>query len=230
MHANAMDAQDVRGAVDLVDIGSPSLRTLHATVIGEQQGMFDIRIDEADIDGPAVGGLVVINWVHHEHPRISATVVERDGPFLRAMERRRKSRDRRVFPRVMGGIPMRYRLVHSDEAAAVTARWMAGAPDAADPSEWRQPDPFMNFSATGLRFDDQPLVEAGDLLLIELGVGGRPERWRAVGTVVRLIPIEGAEEVPGVSHHVAVMFIDAPTALTEALEAYTLQLQRLTLA
>ena len=67
------------------------------------------------------------------------------------------------------------------------------------------------------------------LLLMELGVGGQSVRWRAVASVVRLIPI-GTPEAPGVTHHVAVMFIDAPVALTEALEAYTLQLQRLTLA
>ncbi|MCA9556486.1 MAG: hypothetical protein KC933_41060, partial [Myxococcales bacterium] len=210
-----MDAHDATGAVDLVDIGSPSLRTLHATVLGEQDGLFELRIDEKDVTGPAVGGLVVINWIHHEHPRVSATVIERDGPFLRAMERRRKARDRRVFPRVVGGIPLRYRIVHTREAEVVTARWMAGAPDAAPASEWRHPDPFMNFSATGLRFDDEPLAEAGDILLCELGVGGRPEHWRAVATVVRLIPIHGAHEIPGACHHVAVMFSDAPTALTE---------------
>ncbi len=228
MYAHAMDAQDVRGEIDLVDISSPSLRTLHATVLGEQAGLFEVKLEEAD-HSLSPGGLVVLNWIHHEHARVSGTVVKRDGPFLRVMERRRKPRDRRVFPRLVGGIPLRYRVVQADEAEVVTARWMAGAPDAAPADQWRQPDPFMNFSTTGLRFDDLPVCHSGDVLLCELGVGSRPERWRAVATVVRLIPVEDPTELPEATHHVAVMFIDAPVAMAEALEAYTLQLQRLTL-
>lgn len=224
-----MESFEPLGDIDLVNVSSPALHTHRATVLAEKGGHFDLQVDTPSrhLD---VGAVVVLNWRDDgRHPRVTATVVGCEGVYVRAVEKKRTSRDKRVFPRTVGGIPLRYRVVHTDDPEIVTARWMSGYDDLAGPGEWRQPDPFMNFSASGLRFEDAPIVEMGDVLLCELGVGSSETRWRAVGTVMRLLPIApDKREVPHATHHIAIMFTDAPTGLVEALEAYTLQLQRLT--
>lgn len=225
-----MESYEPVGEIDLVNVSSPTLRTHRATVLAHQAEYFDVRID----DGPAanlnVGAVVVLNWRDDpNHPRVTATVISADGVFVRAIEKKRTPRDKRVFPRTVGGISLRYRLVYTDDPEVVAARWMAGRDDLAAPSEWREPDPFMNFSASGLRFEDSLSVELGDIVLCDVSVGANPTRWRAVATVMRIFPIAPEHrDVPDATHHVAVMFMDAPVLLVEALEAYTLQLQRLT--
>ena len=77
--------------------------------------------------------------------------------------------DKRDYPRLHAGLPLRYRTVSSSEATA----WTSGDPIGGD---WIEPDPYMNFSVDGLRFDCTDGLEKGSLVALELhAVRGRPK-------------------------------------------------------
>jgi len=162
-------------SVDIVNVSSPSLRTHHGTVVRFSQAMYDIDLDE-DAPDLEVGTRLVLNLLSGVRRRVTATIREREGMHLRAQEHRATAPDNRHYPRLAGGVPLRYRVADSRRLDQEIDRWMTGEDDPAPPSAWRTPDPFMNFSVTGLRFDDEALVEADDALLCELGIAGSPER------------------------------------------------------
>ena len=92
---------------------------------------------------------------------------------------------------------------------------MAGAPE----GEMFQPDPYMNFSMTGLLFEDQQRCSADDLLLLSLRLSKDPRVWRATARVVRVspIPLADREEGNGATHRIAVTFADLPDGCRKAL-------------
>jgi hypothetical protein len=175
---------------------------------------------------------VVLDWRDGVHPRVVATIGEAAPPQYRLVLRKQVARDRRIFPRVMGGIQLRYRALGGSEGPTQVAAWMAGEEL---PGPWHRPDPLMNFSVNGLRFEDIGVVAPGEVVLCEVAVGGAPERHRAVAHVMRRVPVQdeafeplagGAVGPTPIVHHVALMFSESPAALREALGDYTLQLQR----
>src|SRR5688572_10734719 len=62
--------------------------------------------------------------------------------------------------------------------------------------------PHMSFSPTGLSFDDGLHVEEGEVLLLEIGLPGEPQAWRATARVVRVtrIPIDERDDGVGATH------------------------------
>ncbi len=121
--------------------------------------------------------------------------------------------DKRDYPRLHAGLPIRYRVAQDGEAAA----WTNGADLAGD---WHTPDPYMNFSVSGLRFDVHPEVNDGDLLLLELRIGEDSPTWRATARVIRVFEGGGQQ-----SANVAVSFVDLPEDAQAALSELTLQIQ-----
>jgi hypothetical protein len=91
----------------------------------------------------------------------------------------------------------------------------------------------MNFSGSGIKFNDQPHCKVDDLILMELQVTPLQDRWHATGRVVRvelLQPdeLEGFDEerhkyIP--THQIAVHFEDIPEEAREALTAFGLKIQ-----
>ncbi len=134
--------------------------------------------------------------------------------------------DRREFSRSCGALRLRYRLANDVEAAA----WMGG--ERLD-EEWLRPDPFMDFSGSGLKFHHGPTVAAGDTVLLELSIGTSHRTHRLTGVVVRIaeIPADERDEVPwedGASvptHAIAVHFEDVAPATTEALVRFGERIQ-----
>lgn len=126
--------------------------------------------------------------------------------------------ERREYPRLPGEIALRY--VVSPGADAASA-WMRGGPmgDGA-----RQPSPRMEFSVTGLAFDDAPLVREAAALLMEIGVADGRARWRCVARVIRVLALPGAQP-PGATHRIAVQFEQIPQPATLALVDYTMRVQ-----
>jgi hypothetical protein len=91
----------------------------------------------------------------------------------------------------------------------------------------------MDFSGTGLRFEDQLHCRTNDLLLIELALPSSEDRWHATARVVRVDPI-GPEDPEGgdveerkrdPTHQIAVQFVDLPTEATEALTTFAISIQ-----
>ncbi len=217
-------------SVDIINVSSPTLRTRTGTVIRFSQEVYDIDLHE-DAPDLEVGTRLVLNMRDGHRRRVTATICERAGLRMRAEEHRATAPDNRVYPRLAGGVPLRYRAADPRRLDAEVDTWMSGEDDAAPPSAWRTPDPFMNFSVTGLRFDDEALVEEGETLLCELGVPGNEERWRAAARVVRVAPLEPGErdmvqsDRPA-THSVAVHFIALPPDAGDALTHYAIRLQR----
>lgn len=125
------------------------------------------------------------------------------------------SRDRRLFPRLNGGLPMRYQPSDANDAIS----YLAGADP--DPEAWCTPDPYMNFSVEGLEFHSAAAVPETELLLIELRVGHNPQPWRCTAHIVR----RGAGSDPDFPHTTAVRFDQIPPEATEALAEFTANLQ-----
>lgn len=240
MNAMPTLGQAALGAVDVVDIASPGLRTWRGRVEAEQDGQLALVLDDP-AGSLQAGAAVVVDWRASHHPRVVATVISADHPHYQVLARKQVARDRRVFPRLMGGIAVRCRRIGPDEdMAAVIDQFLAtGTAPAAAGEAWFEPDPLMNFSVNGLRFEDQGHLDPGDTVLCEVGLSSGTERWRTAGLVMRRVPVdadlldtpspEALVQPPPVTHHIALMFSDPPEGLTEALAAYTLQLQRLAL-
>ncbi len=131
--------------------------------------------------------------------------------------------DQREYPRMHGGIRLRYTVVPGNNTDAADA-WLR---DGTASAVAREPDPFMNFSATGLAFEDIEACAEGDIMLCAVGVPGNTHNWRATASVVRVmrIPIDERDEGVDATHRVAVHFIDIPDEAREALRQHTIRIQ-----
>jgi PilZ domain-containing protein len=81
--------------------------------------------------------------------------------------------DRRYAPRLQGGIKLAYRVVGS--------------------SVWFEPDPWMDFSLTGLRFQDVARLEEGDPLALRMRLPVDDGEHEATAHVVRVSTIAPEE-------------------------------------
>jgi hypothetical protein len=100
--------------------------------------------------------------------------------------------DRREFSRVYGALKVRY-LVHKGEGAELASRrWLTNGDALSD--TWHEPDPFMDFSGSGLKFHHNDVSAPGDLLLLELYPPGAKQVHRATALVVRVDPIPEDEK------------------------------------
>ncbi len=138
---------------------------------------------------------------------------ESGGHLVELVNEAMHESDKRDFPRLYAGLPVRYRQVSPEEADA----WSAGEAIGGD---WTEPDPYMNFSVGGLRFDCTGGLNGGDLVAIELQVGESGSIWRATGRVVRTFDATG-DRPPSA----AVAFESLPPAARDALSELTLQIQ-----
>lgn len=209
--------------VDVVNVSSPSFRTCRGHIRKFEDGAYEIELLEEE-RGLQEGARIVINWRGASSRRISAAISKRWGDRLLAEERLVKQPDQRVWPRLTGGVPLRFRALREGEDPEL---WLQGGRLEGDLEAWTVPDPLMNFSLSGLRFEDhQPSFKAGDLLLSEMGIASRPERWRVLLRVVRLIEIPVEVRDCEATHEIAVQFERLPLDAADALTEYTLRLQR----
>lgn len=143
----------------------------------------------------------------------------------------KKASDRRYWPRMNGGLEVSYRIVSPADWKDVSKAWLSsmGLPPPGD--AFQEPDPFMEFSVGGLRFDDVEGAIAGDMLIAVIQVPDMPTAWHVTLRVIRVdeIPPREREEPmngePMRTHRIAVQFEDIPKRATEALIEYTERLQ-----
>lgn len=132
------------------------------------------------------------------------------------IEKSKSAKDRRLFPRLNGGLPIRFQACSASEATD----FLAGSdPDA---SAWVTPDPYMNFSVEGLELHADRAFPNGQPLVIELRIGAAPQTWRCTGHVVR----SGESGDPDYPYTTALNFDQIPPAATEALAEFTATLQQ----
>ena len=165
----------------------------------------------------AVGAKVVVTVeAAAESQRCIVASVEHDandGIRLTLDNEAVHSNDKRDYPRLFAGLPIRFRPTSESEAAA----WASGEPIG---GHWSEPDPYMNFSVGGLRFDCADPLTEGAALAIELSIGDGATLWRVTARVVRVF--EAAGDRPA---SVAVSFVHLPDGARDALTSLTLQIQ-----
>jgi len=184
---------------------------------------------ESECPGLKVGMDVVIDACREAACRLIGHVVGLEGHQVRIQVRTVVPTDQRIFPRMWGGIEVRYRPVQNGEPGDTLESWLAGAPAE---GSWSQPAPYMDFSASGLRFEDRETCQKDDRVLLEFRLPFRAETWRATARVVRVAPLTPEEladqdpsaEVPA-THEVALEFIDLGPGAIDSLMDFTRRLQ-----
>ena len=192
-----------------------------------EDGAYTIDLDR-DASSLGVGSSAILNFLDGITPRVIAHIASVNGSELTCTQHKVRAREKRVFPRLHGGLPIRYRVAgQGPEAAAQVSAWLSGNETAGDNGDWHTPDEFMNFSVTGLRFDAPDIASEGDSVLIERGVRGREDRWHCSATVVRIFDVAEEERDPetGYAHSLAINFVDIPSEAQEALTEMTLDIQ-----
>lgn len=175
---------------------------------------------------PAVGTRVILDgpWA----VRVLGSVDSVDGRRFRVNVLRETPKDRRAAPRSLGGIDLEYLVV----ADTIDVSGWVERGDRPIGRKWRVPDPFMSFSATGLRFEDAAYCEVGDRILVVLGIPKRPEQWRGSARVVRVAPIPQGEQILFVedaapaTHRIAVHFEVLQDGARDALLSRGLEIAR----
>lgn len=165
--------------------------------------------------------------------RIKGVISGIEGSRLLVEAERVVEPDKRAFPRVCGGVHLKYRVVSAGEDQSIVHAWIKGDETLLRHGGWREPDPFMNFSGSGLKFEDTLHCSPGDLLLMALRIGSSERQWHVTGRVVRVeaLQAEDVQEVDetrrsyGATHRVAVHYEHIPEEAREALAEFTLKIQ-----
>lgn len=191
------------------------------------EGTYTIALDR-DATRLESGNAVILNFLDGTTPRVIARITEVRNNEVTCSQQKVREREKRAFPRLHGGLPVRYQVVGAGAAAdAIVAAWLAGDDGPSTEGDWHAPDEFMNFSVTGLRFEAPDIANEGDALILELGVRGHKPRWRCGARVVRIFDIPPDEQDPdtGFKHRLAVSFEEIPPAAQQALSEMTLDIQ-----
>ena len=217
-----------RGAPVTVVYATGPVPVLTRGIVGQFEGEgLDIELDD-DVEIP-VGARVILDLPHDAGaPRAIVEVRSHEGRLLSTRLVRIQASDKREYPRLQGSVALRYRVARND---ADGGAWMRGDDV---PTTERVPDAFMNFSATGLAFDDGAFTKENDLLLCHFSLPGDATAWRCTARVVRVWPIpiderDGADELEGreaaATHRIAIFFESIPESATTALTRYTIRIQ-----
>ncbi len=176
----------------------------------------------------SVGDRVILDFPHSERERVTGavqdvTAVDDGGYDIAISDGVSRQRDKRDFPRLYAGLPIRYQVVADAECSDGASRivtWVGGGD--AQGGDWHTPDPFMNFSIGGLRFEGLRSLEEGTTLLIDLALDAEGQRWQIAGKVIRIWP---PEEEEAQTRPVAIAFEHLPEDAREALSDLTLRIQ-----
>ena len=167
----------------------------------------------------AAGTRVVVASRGEQAFRVLGTVASHEGTRVRIKVGRVVPADQRAFPRMVGGITLRYRVLPPGTPDDTLRAWMETGEAQ---GEWRQPDPFMDFSGSGLAFEDSVPCSVGDKVLVQFLLPTYTEWWRATAHIVRAQP---AAQAPDTVQDIAIHFIDLPPGALDALMQYTLRMQ-----
>ena len=177
--------------VNLVVLDHEAARVVLAEWVDRDHDNVSLRLVDPPIAGTTVGisSPELANWVQGEVSHV-------DGNVIHIAIRGEMPADRRDYSRTYGGLDLRYQVVPADQAELAGQRWISLGETTDD--AWFKPDPFMDFSASGVKFHDIARCKADDLLLIEFTVAGSPIVHRATAHVIRLseIPQDEMDDAP----------------------------------
>ena len=185
-----------------------------------------IELDMAsDMSQLADGDLVILTFPEAEMPRMEAVVREVEGTRMLCSSRRLREAERRDYPRLHAGLPIRFRVLQRPDEEALADSWLNGDDEALSSGDWIQPDEFMNFSVTGLAFEGDPWAQSNDLLLLEMSFRTQEEPLRATARVIRVFTLDSKQTEEGHTHRTAIQFESMPDTVRRALSDLTLQIQ-----
>jgi hypothetical protein len=171
----------------------------------------------SELKGCILGSKVILTIPDSPGPMMSLLVEETHGEQLLLRPAQVHHRDKRLFPRHFGHIPLRYRLIEPEEGELIIHRWIR---DGGAPAEgWEQPEPYMNFSVSGVSFERLVAPDMDQKVLVDLGVGDIDHRWKVLAQVVRVL------ELPDDKYEVALSFENISEDAREALSTLTLSIQ-----
>lgn len=192
---------------------TPIIRTARLT-------FFDGERFRLVVDGPerdlSPGNTVVLDFGEAGPSRCRARVEVVDGKTLEVRPKEAlQRRDRRDHPRVAAELPVAYRVLTEAERAPERRESLAlRAHLSAAGERFREPDPFVDVSGTGLRFIDSAPPAPGDQLLLRIRFAPDEPFRGAIAEVVRI-----DEEVPG-EWSVATTFLEVAPDAYDALLAF----------
>jgi len=201
-------------------------------ITSQEAGFCEVLLDHSR-SALEPGMRVVIEGGPGSGLRLTGVIAQKDGHRLRVETERSVQPDKRAFPRLPGGIRLRYRVLSPKEGTGAVRAWLGGQKTPGHEGTWFEPDPFMDFSGSGIRFQDQLRCQVDDFLLVEVQVPPAENRWRATARVVRVEPLRPEETEAlddeqqrlGATHQIAIHFVDLPAEAREALTAFTLRIQ-----
>lgn len=225
-----VELKDVPVEIICLSVSPPVIRNGRVTCRAGGPCEVDLEEPEPRL-GP--GMRVILDGGPDRDLRIKGLVTGMEGLRLRVETERVVPSDKRSFPRMYGGIHVRYRVLLAGEGEETASAWVSGGGVPGEEEAWREPDPFMDFSGTGLRFEDQLHCKAEDRMIIELRLPSSEDLWRATARVVRVDPIRSEDFVArdekkpaqAATHQIAVQFVDLPADAAEAFTAFGMRIQ-----
>ncbi len=196
-------------------------RIVEGVVLEQASDQLELALPEGS-PMPRPGAMLVLEFPGSDQPREMATVLSVEGQKLRARVRI-KHQDQRDAARLYAGIHLNYCVIPAGQPLD-SAGWMAGG---AAPGTLFRPDPYMNFSLTGLQFEDIERCAGGDNILFTLQLPKKSTLWRGVGKVVRIgvIPKGERESESQATHRIAMQFTELPEEARSALLDLTERMQ-----
>jgi hypothetical protein len=184
---------------------------------------YDLELDEP-VPPITAGAQVILDLTELQGARVIATISEVQGRHMKAAQKAVSEPDKRAFPRLYGSVKLQYRSPNSGESEATIDAWMSSGLESAG-ERWYRPDPFMNFSVTGLKFEESTVHEIGDVLLLSLSIPTSDMTFRCRGKVARCKELPNQSGVAIKNNSIAVEFLDLLPEGREALSEFTLLIQ-----
>ncbi len=163
-------------AIDLCGLGG-GIRSLPAIVLEREGDLVKLRVQGL------TEGTSVFFQTGEPDPWVYGRVVDtdEDGVFIQVQGHHRP--DRREFARAWGPVHVRYQVVDAEGYELAARRWLSKGEGIS--RRWIQPELFMNFSGSGLRFDGGREVASGDRVLVGVRVPDDDREHRLTAQVVQ---------------------------------------------
>lgn len=179
---------------------------------------YQLLCSDTDFNKFFEGEQLLMDLGHGSQGRRRVRVVSLSSNYISVESVGRSRQERRIFPRIEGTISLSYRVVLDDEKLLLNSWLSTNDTNSVEAlPNWIEPeDPFMDFSATGLRFCAVNPLDSGVVLLLKFKIPLVSDKiFFASAEVIRTISEDDGLNL------VAIAFLDVSDEATDALMEYT---------